>query len=110
MDMFTKKPVREDIRQFIRTIHLQLVQFQCSGMLRKLGGMRDRDSVEDESGGGDAFQSTRMRRISDGYFEVGNGRVSGNFDWDNVLIWFSQDPAVNVEIGVRHGWESGVGS
>ncbi len=105
MNMCIKKPVHEDIRQFMKSIHLLPVhwQFQCSGMLRKLGGIQDRDSVEDESDGADVFQPMKHRSL-DGHFEGGNVPVSGNFDYENMLIRISQDPAVNVEkIRVRHG-------
>lgn len=69
-------------------------------MLCKLRGMWDRDFVEDEISSVNVFQCILYLISSfDGFFEVGNDIVTGDFDPENFMIIISQDPAVNGEVG-----------
>ena len=68
---------------------------------REVGGTRDRDVGNPEKSGVNVFECIVIHRF-DGKLKIPNVLVSGNFDIERVVISFSQDPAVNDKVGVRH--------
>ena len=63
--------------------------------------MRNGHCVEDELFGVDVFHSGGVLSFDDP-FEIGNALISGNFDRENFVIFISQDPATDCNVGVKH--------